>query len=173
MADKFISHVAGALTEVEGATTSSGAPNAGNIVALDNTGKLDPSLFPAGIGGSAVSLTASETLAAGDFVNIWDDAGTPKMRKADASGGLGKQAHGFVLDGVSAAATGTLYFEGQNTAVSGLTGGTTYFLSHTTPGGVVASGGLTSTATHIVQRLGIAYSATALDFERNQPIVLA
>lgn len=171
MVDKYIYLNGGQLTEKAATTASTGASEAGVIVALDTSGKLDPSMFPAGIGGSAVSVVASEALSAGDFVNLWDDTGVTKMRKADATAGLGKQAHGFVLDNVLSAASGTVYFEGQNTALTGLTGGTTYFLSDTTPGGVTATA--PTTAGYIVQRLGVAYSTSAVDFERNQPIVRA
>lgn len=57
-----------------------------------------------------VTVEASEALVANDLVQIWDDGGTLKMRKADAA--LGKEAHGFVKDAVAAAAQGTIYFKG-------------------------------------------------------------
>lgn len=171
MANKYIAESAGSLQEVEATIASAGAADAGKIVALKGDGTLDPSFFPPDVGGTAVSILASETINAGQFANIWDDAGTTKIRLADASAGLGKMAHGFVKDNVAAGAPGTIFFETQNSNLVGLVPGTSYFLSDTVPGGVTAVA--PTTAGSIVQRLGVAYTTTALDFERNQPIVKA
>ena len=84
MADKYLVDQGGDLAEVEATTVSAGAANAGEIPALGADGKFDLSLFPAGIGGSAISLTTSESVDAGDFVNIHDSTGA-KVRKADAT----------------------------------------------------------------------------------------
>lgn len=168
MAEKYIKNNNGQLTEQEALIVSTGAGDAGKIPALDATGKLDNSLMPTGIGADTASISASENLTAGDFVNIYDDAGTTKCRKADATTS-GKEAHGFVLSSVTAPANATVYFEGTNDQCSGLTAGT-LFLSTT-------AGGATSTAPsasgNVVQRLGVAVSATAMNFEYAQPIVLA
>ena len=169
MADKYLRDSAGDLQEVEATTTSAGVADAGKIPALGADGKFDPSLYGAGVGGSATTMVASETLVAGDFVNIWDDGGTAKMRKADATTAA-KRAHGFVLAGVASGASDTVYFEGANTALTGLTPGQTYFLSKTTPGGVSAT---EPAAPGIGQPLGAAYSPTALDFERQRIIIKA
>jgi hypothetical protein len=74
--------------------------------------------MPTGIGADTASITASEALAAGDLVNIYDSTGA-KCRKADASTS-GKEAHGFVLAAVESAASATVYFEGSNTQVTGI-----------------------------------------------------
>lgn len=131
MADKFLANVSGLPTEIEATEASTGAAEAGDIVALDSTGKLDSSLLPVGIGADTQSITAFEALAAGDFVNVFDDAGTPSVRKADASNG--RAAHGFVLAAVTAGTPGDVYFEGTNTQVTSLAGGFVY-LSGSIPG---------------------------------------
>ncbi|MFN0027720.1 MAG: hypothetical protein ACKV2O_11175, partial [Acidimicrobiales bacterium] len=62
----------------------------------------------------------------------------------------------------------TVYFEGSDTGVTGLTPGV-QFLS-TTPG--LATATAPSGAGQVVQRVGFATSATALNFQSNDPIVL-
>jgi len=168
MADKYIRNNAGVLTEKEATVVSAGAADAGEIIALDGTGRLDVSVMPVGIGPDVYQIEASETLVAGDFVNIWNDGGTAKARKADATT-TGKFAHGYVLAGVTSGNAATVYFEGTNTQVSGATPGQT-FLS-TTAGGFTATA--PSASGNVVQRLGIAVSATEINFERSQPFVLA
>lgn len=169
MADKFLTLNAGQITEKEATVTSSGVADAGELVALDSTGKLDLSVMPPGIGADTSSIVASENLAAGDLVNLWNDGGTIKVRKADASNG--RRADGFVLNAVSSAANALVYFEGSNTASTGLTLGSTLYLSASSAGGVTATAPTTSG--HIVQEVGRARLSTAFVFEPQQPITLA
>lgn len=160
--------------EVEATVVSAGAGDAGKIPGLDAGGKLDLSLMPAGIGADVAVVVASESLTAGDYVNIYDNAGTPNVRKADAStANAGKIAHGFVKDNFSSAASATVYFEGTNDDLTSLTPGVTYALSHTTPGGVVALASATTTAGHALQIVGTAVSATAINTEIGQPVIRA
>lgn len=156
------------LTITNGKNTSAGAGDAGKLVALDASGKIDSTMMPVGIGADTASIQASENLAAGDFVNIYDSAGA-RVRKADASTS-GKEAHGFVLSATSSGAQATVYFEGTNTQVSGQTPGDV-FLSPSTPG--VGTGTAPSAAGQVVQKIGVAVSATAVNFERSTPIILA
>lgn len=148
------------------ATVSS---SANKIVKLDASGKLDVTVMPTGIGADTASIVASEALAAGDLINIWNDAGTAKVRKADAST-AGKEAHGFVLAAVSASANATVYFEGSNTQCTGLTPGV-QFLSAATAGKTVSTA--PTGAGKAVQRVGFAISATTLNFDACDPIILA
>lgn len=170
MADLYLrlDRTDGILKEQEATDVSAGAANAGDVVALDSTGRLDSSVMPVGIGADTAQITASEALAAGDYVNIWDNAGAFAVRKADATI-AGKEAHGFVLAAVSSAATATVYFEGTNTQVTSQTPGPV-FLS-TTPG--LGTATAPSASGNIVQRVGIALSATSANFEASQPVVLA
>lgn len=168
MTDKYIYNNSGQLTEKTATVSSAGVGDAGKIVALDGTGKLDSTVMPTGIGADVVAITASENLAAGDLVNIYDDSSTPKTRKADAA--TNKPAHGFVLSGVTGGNEATVYFEGNNAQVTGLTAGYQY-LSGTTPGKCTATA--PSTTGYIVQRVGVATGATSLNFESGETLVLA
>jgi hypothetical protein len=166
--NKYIAMIAGLLTEVAASQTSAGAGDAGKIPALDAAGKLDTTFMPTGVGADTASITTSEALAAGDLVNIHNSTGA-KARKADASVS-GKEAHGFVLSAAGSGASATVYFEGTNTQVTGLTPGV-QFLSAATPG--LATGTAPSTAGNVVQRVGFATSATALNFQSQPPVLLA
>lgn len=160
----------GVPTEQAATVVSLGAGSDGALVALDATGKLDPSTMPSGIVAPTALIVASEALAAGDLVNVWNNSGTANVRKADAST-TGKQADGFVLAAVSNGGTATVFFPGdENTAVTGLTPGR-QFLSDTTPGKSTVT--VPTTAGHLVQPVGTAASATVLIFEPQNGYVLA
>ena len=109
-AKKYLKQSAGVIAEEAGITTSTGAPDDGKLVALDATGKIDLSMMPTGIGPDTATVQASEALAAGDVVNIWNNAGAFRVRKADATV-AGKEAHGFVLASVLLGANALVYFE--------------------------------------------------------------
>lgn len=167
--NKYLKLSSGALAEEVATQTSAGAGDAGKIPALDGAGRLASSMMPVGIGADTKDMVASEALAAGDLVNVWNSSGTQKARRADASNG--RRAHGFVLAGVSQDATATVYFEGTITGLTGLTPGASMFLSGSTPGAATATA--PSTTGHIVQEIGAAVSATELSFEPQQPVTLA
>lgn len=156
-----------ALGVINGVTTSAGAGDASKVVALDAAGRIDSTMMPVGIGADTATITTSEALSAGDLINIHNSTGA-KVRKADATT-AGKEAHGFVMAGFGSATSATVYFEGTNTGVTGLTPGP-QFLS-TTPG--LATATAPSAAGNIVQRVGIASAATALNFEGGVPVTLA
>jgi hypothetical protein len=168
MADKFIRLNNGKLAETEATDTSTGVAEAGDIVALDSSGKLDVSLLPTGIGADVAVITASENLSAGDYVNIFDNSGTPNVRLADNSNG--RDAHGFVKDAVTASSPATVYFEGSNDALSSLTPGARYYLG--------TAGGVTSTApvapgADISQFVGIAIADDTINTDIDDCIGLA
>lgn len=152
---------------LNGTASSAGAGDAAKVVQLDGSGRIDSSMMPVGVGADTATITASEALSAGDFVNIHDSSGV-KVRKADATNG--RAAHGFVLASVSSSASATVYFEGQNTGVSGKSPGAIQFLS-TTAGASTETA--PTTAGQIVQQLGIAAGAAVIVFEAEQPITLA
>lgn len=152
--------VAGKLKAIQGTVTSAGAGNDGDFVSLDAAGKLDASLMPVGVGPDVTNLVSSENLAAGDYVNLFDDAGTMKARLADNSNG--RPAHGFVKDSVTAPATVNVFYEGSNSDLSGLTKGERIYLGVT--GGVIETPLVPVTdvgKTH--QYLGLAISATEVN----------
>ena len=192
IAQKVITNNAGQLQEVASISTSAGAADAGKIIATNasgqidvsflNTtvssspnklvmtgadGRLDISVLPVGVGADTAVINASEALAAGDLVNIWSNSGTANVRKADAST-AGKEAHGFVLAAVASGQPATVYFEGTNTQMTGLTPGRQYL--STTPGKTSATAPTGSG--QVVQVVGFAVSATAMNFQSNPPIVL-
>ena len=166
-AKKFLRLVSGVITEAFGIQTSAGAANAGDVPVLDDTGRLDNSMMPVGIGADTAVIAASESLAAGNWVNIWNDSGA-KVRKADATT-AGKEVHGFVLSAVTRGNPATVYFEGTNTQVSGQTPGTVFLQTTAGAGGATAP----SASGNAVQQVGVAVSATAVNFERGAAITLA
>ena len=152
---------------VNAVNASAGAGDAAKIVQLDSSGRIDNTMMPVGVGADSTTLTTSEAIASGDFVNIWNSSGA-KVRKADATVS-GKEAHGFVLVGVGSGATATVYFEGTNTAVTGQTPGPV-FLSATAG---LATTTAPSSSGNVVQRIGFAISATAISFQSQPPVTLA
>lgn len=163
----FLRLVSGRFTEILGLQSSAGAGDAGKIPALDSTGRIDPSMMPVGVVADTKAITTSEALAAGDYVNVWNSSGA-KARKADATV-QGKEVDGFVLASVLSGATATVYFEGTNTQVSGQTVGPVYLQTTAGLGGATVP----SASGNVVQRIGVATSATEVNFERSEPVTLA
>lgn len=164
--EKFLKQFNGALLEVE-SVQAGGAPSANKIPSLDAAGKLPVTMMPTGIGADTAVIQASESLAAGDLVNVHNSGGA-RARKADATT-AGKEAHGFVLAAVTSGANATVYFEGSNDQVTGLTPGVQYLT--TTPG--ISDETAPSASGNVVQRVGLAVSATILNFDSGVPITLA
>lgn len=153
----------------EAVVESAGAADGGKIPAFTSAGHLHETALPPGIGAELVVAPASENLAAGDFVNRWDDEGTLKIRLADA--GNNRPANGFVRAAVTAPAVATVYPLGTiNGERSGLTLDATYFLSKT-PGGVTTDVSGFENG-DIVQEIGAAFSATEILTERHTPATL-
>lgn len=165
----FLRLVAGVLSEIRGVQSSAGAGNAGDLVALDDTGRIDNTMMPVGIGAETKTVLASENLAAGDWVNLYDNGGTLNVRKADATS-AGKPADGFVLAAVTSGNNATVYTDGINTQVSGLTAGGNVFLGTTAGAGVQTA---PSGAGNVVQRVGKSVAAGEVVFERGEPVTLA
>lgn len=154
----------------EAISSSAGAGDAGKIPALDAAGKLASSLMPAGIGADTYTAEATEALSAGEFVEVWWDGANREARLADANNG--RPANGFVADNYTLGAAATIYPLGTlNNQQSGLTAGNIYFLGN-------VAGGVTDDIsafvdTDIVQRLGLAISATEILTENNTPAYIA
>lgn len=149
--------------EITPATTSAGAGDAGKLVALNNSGVLDSTLLPAGVGEASQSFPTSESLSSGSLVNVYDNAGTATARKADATDAT-KPAHGFVDAASTSPGPATVFFPGQIVGgVSGLTVGAPVFLSAASPGGVTTTA--PTTAGNLVQQVGTAISATSFVFQ--------
>jgi hypothetical protein len=155
------------LIKEEVTATAGGAPSANKVPELDASGRLAATMMPLGIGADTQVVLASEALNAGDFVNLYNNAGTLNARKADASNA--RQCDGFVNAAVANGANATVYLEGQNEALAALTPGSKYFLGVAGAISTVPA----STAGHIHQYIGKALAATELVFEPDEPILLA
>lgn len=168
---KFVKRNAtsGRYEEESGVTVSAGAGDVGKIPQFDANGKLDISVLPSGIGAETQAAVATEALSAGDWVNIFNNAGTKSVRKANGSS-PGLEANGYVQASFANAASATIFTDGANTALTGLTAGAQYYLSATAGLGTLAP--LTA-AGNIHQPLGKASSATSLVFEHFEPLTLA
>lgn len=171
MVDKVLRRVNGQNQQYTPIVASAGAADAGKIPALGPDGKLDPTLYNAGSGPASRAIVASEAIAAGKLVNFYLNAGALNMRLADNSNG--RPAHGYVLAAVASGATGAAYdLDGVNSQLTGLTIGATYYLG--TAGGVTtpALDSTTATAGSIDQKIGVALSATELDTDDYDYVVL-
>lgn len=117
---------------------------------------------------SEAVLTASENLAAGDLVNVWNDSSEPSARKADASDNT-KPAHGFVTDTVTATNPVTVYFSGRIDGLGSVTPGATQYLSETA--GLTTETAPTGSG-KIVQQVGVAVGDNSIVFAPQMPIEL-
>ena len=164
MTEKFVkwSDDGRALDEAVPITSSAGAEDAGKIVATGPDGQIDPTLL-ASVAASdpGREMTAFEALSAGDFVNVFIDAGNKATR-----------AHGYVKESAEGGETVTFYHCGINGGLTGLAAGATLFLSDATPG--KASATVPAATGHIAQSVGVALSATEILVNISQtPVVRA
>lgn len=160
----FLTLANGAQQLVKAIASSAGVADANKIVSTDATGYISETLFPPGIPFTAESRVVTENVAAGDLVNEWDDAGTTKIRLANASNG--REATGFVLAAFTVGQAATVYPMGEvNTAMTGLTVGTKYYLSNISSGKVITGATLFAGAAngHLIQLVGRATGATELE----------
>lgn len=121
--------------------------------------QLIQTLRPGGQAGNNISFLASEAIAFGAAVNLYNNAGTLGVRNATSSVST-KMCHGFALLPIASGTYGSVGMGGQLiTGLSGLTLGSNYWLSsiagtiQTTPD--IAAG-------HIEQYVGIALDAASL-----------
>ena len=163
---KYLALVDGQTHEIAATTVSVGAGNAGDVVALDGSGRLSPSVMPTGIGADTQIGTASGVISVGDFV-AFTASGVVRASAATS----GQSADGFVKEGAANGEPVTVYFEGRNDVLTGLTVGARYYLSDAVPGG------LTDTpvdgAGKIHQYLGKAVTTTSIAFEADDAILRA
>lgn len=168
--NKYLENNGGEITEKRASQTSAGVGDAGVIVAANSLGVVDESFLPAGVAPDLLDVVASEAVAQGKWVNLFDDAGTMKARLADNSNG--RVCWGWAK--TAAAAPGDpirIYFEGPNPYQTALTLGAKYFLG--------TAGNATSTAPTAVggaqfsQVLGRATKTTEINTDIEQdPIFL-
>lgn len=116
------------------------------------------------------SITATEPISAGDFVNVYDLGGSARIRKAIATSPA-LRAHGYVKNAVSTGASGLVFYDKINSSISGLTSGTGYFLSDIVPGGVSLS--VPTVSGRISQSLGYATTPTRIKVNIEEPLIIA
>jgi hypothetical protein len=101
-------------------------------------------LAPLGTGGGGtpsletITVIATEAIADGDFVNIWNNNGVRQARLASATN-ASKPAHGFATAAAGLGSSATIALRGANTHIPGGTFtlfnlGANAFLSPTVPG---------------------------------------
>ncbi len=140
-----------------------GAGSAGQIPALNANGQLDVSMMPNGIGHATVVLTTAVAISAGNLVNI--ESGTVKL--ADCSTGL--KANGWVDAAFASGVSATVYRGSGVITTTGLTVGEAWLGQ---AGAVLAAP--PTTAGYLAQNVGVATSATALQFTAQDiPVVVA
>ena len=146
--------------------TAGGGASANLLPLLDGGGQIPATMMPTGIAPAVDSILCSENIPAGSAVQIYNNAGTANVRRADAASG--KAANGFVLSAGVLSANVNVYYQGRITGLSGLTPGPVFLGSL---GAFVAApaGG----AGTLAQELGVAVSASEVNFEWQQPITLA
>jgi len=148
------------------AATLGGSGNANQIPALNGNGQFDATMLPTGVGPDVFTAPAFEALSVGNLVAIYSNAGVVNVRKADASAGY--QAVGYVTSAVASAGIATVFKYGTISGLTGLTIGGAVYLSTT--------GALTQTAPstvgYLCQQVGIASSATTVEFNPLQPLYL-
>lgn len=166
-APRYLNVIGGVPTQVAAAETS----GVEVIVATGAGGTIDPSFLPPGVGVEVIMIVASEALSAGALVNVYNNAGTPNCRNANATTS-GKEAHGYVIASVSSSGTATVYLNGRNTAFLGgaVANAGDLYLSATSGQATLTP---PSAAGNVVQQVGFAYTTTAMQFNPGQVFVLA
>lgn len=149
-------------------TVSAGASSAGEIPALDASGKLDVTMMPDGVGADIKSFTTAEAISAGDYIYI---TAAGELAKADATS-IVKKAIGFAIEAAASGAACKIQFDDTNSNLSGLTPGAVYYLSDSTAGSLTTTA--PTAAGSIVQQVGVALSATQLHSDiSSTPVIRA
>lgn len=121
------------------------------------------------VGDNSEQIEADEAIAAFDLVEVFDDAGTPKIRKASAAAADQRTAIGFVDAAYVATDIATVFFEGRVTG-AGFTPGDRIYLSTSVQGDVQTT--VPTGTGNFHQFVGKAISATEFNFEPDDPIEL-
>lgn len=116
-----------------------------------------------GVAGDIVAeaVEAEVDLLGGDAVNMFDDLGTLKIRKANAATGL--RAHGFIENATLAGSTADVISHGDKGGFSSLTQGRVYYLY---TAGTIS---LVPPSTGLVQQVATARSGTEVRFHIQAP----
>ena len=155
----------GRVTDTVPATSST----ANAIVAAGSDGKININFMPAGVGADTDTITTSETVNAGNLVNVWTSSGR-KVRNAD-NVAVGKEAHGFVLTTATSGNPALVYFAGLNTAVTDTVVGRRWL---GTAGATVSDPSSITASGSVIQNVGELINTNVLQFTSGDPgVVLA
>lgn len=116
------------------------------------------------------AITASETLAVGDMVNLYTLTGDLRIRKANGSD-TAKPINGYVRSAIASGAAGEVYQIGIVSGLTGLTPGGDCWLSQTTAGAVTQTAPNEATTGKIIQMAGKAISQSTMLFQPGPPIL--
>ena len=151
-----------------GGTVTSYTHNTGGVIAA----LLDLKTAISGLGGGGgatveIEAVAGEALALGESVYLHTDG---KVYKATNDGSRAEATvFGLVKAAAIISASATIIIRGSCTGMSGLTVGSEYFLD--TSGGIATT--VTTTSGDYVVNVGQAQSATVLDVDVRQPVLLS
>lgn len=120
-----------------------------------------------GVGLDPSTVLCGESILAGQLVNLYSDAGVPKVRLAKALPGF--EAHAWSLDTANAGVTTRVVIWQINSLASGLTVGPQWLSS--TAGSATSVPPQSSGA--VQQRVGFATAANRLLFQPQIPITLS
>ena len=154
----FFSLVGNSISRIV-ATITGGSASAYAIPCLNALGVLDVSVMPTGIDADVFTALAGSALSANQAVCVINASGAASIVPADASNG--RAAWGFVTSAVGSGATATVCKYGTIAGQTGLTIGGIVYLG--TAGALTQSPA--STTGYILQAVGIASSATTVEFE--------
>jgi len=132
--------------------------SASNVVIMIYSKNVIPESTSGGVSVTDDSylIESSQDIESGRFVNVFDDNGIKKIRKADRM--LGYEAHGYILEAVNIGVAVKVYFEGNNDQAS-FFGDGVVFLGKYGFGSAVHGNGLIS------QKIGIATAENNINFE--------
>lgn len=113
-------------------------------------------------GSNLIEALASEDIAAGAYVDVYNNGGVLSMRNASAADDS-KQDDGFVLEAVATGWIGRVHPPGTiNDQLSGLTLDARYYLSPSSPGGITST--MPTTAGQWLRCVGKAIASTQLRY---------
>lgn len=120
---------------------------------------------------AVIQVIAGQALVAGNIVNIYDAGGNIlRVRKADASLGIGARAHGYVEQSYNVGDLCAVFLWSGYLAGSGFVAGQWYYLSSTTPGGITTVAPVTPGM--IKQEVGTGLGLTDFAVKIATPIIL-
>ncbi len=140
--------------------SSTGASDAGKIVKLNESGLIDATML-----GSAPSATAGEAITSGDLVYLYNDSGTVKLAKADASAANGsKRAMAIAVTSGQSGSPVSYVTNGLATRTTHGYGapGTQLYLSAAAPGDCASAP--PSSSGYLVQAVGVVKDDNTIQF---------